>query len=262
MGAPMTLDVDLTNPGQFLACCGLLELASRLDPESLAWFEGGSFRLTSTGESALIAGLLDCKAKPAPSADAAKPAEAEEDAEKSPPLYLGAPFDLRLDWWEDLSAVRAGFKTWSGGQTVLGFFDGMRAHVKNGDVARQSLLRYAIPVRKPKPFYFDSRLSRLTALDMGFSAEKFAATFSPAVEVLALIGLQRFRPRTVEPRESYSFCTWGEALPISISAAVAHGLVPSLIQHRYQFPLVVRTGGKYKAFGPSFLAKEPTCLTF
>ena len=28
----ITVNVDVTNPGQFLACCGLLELADRLWP--------------------------------------------------------------------------------------------------------------------------------------------------------------------------------------------------------------------------------------
>ena len=41
--APTTFEVDLSNPGQFLACCGLLELASRMDAESVAWFDGPTF---------------------------------------------------------------------------------------------------------------------------------------------------------------------------------------------------------------------------
>ena len=33
--------VDVTNPGQFFACCGLLELADRLWPGVEGWFDGG-----------------------------------------------------------------------------------------------------------------------------------------------------------------------------------------------------------------------------
>ena len=33
------IPVDLTNPGQFFACCGLLELADRLWPGAEGWFE-------------------------------------------------------------------------------------------------------------------------------------------------------------------------------------------------------------------------------
>src|ERR1700722_10903518 len=43
--ANIQIPVDLTNPGQFFACCGLLELASRLDEKAEGWFEGGEFKL-------------------------------------------------------------------------------------------------------------------------------------------------------------------------------------------------------------------------
>ncbi len=39
------IPVDLTNPGQFFACCGLLELADRLWPGAEGWFEDRTFRL-------------------------------------------------------------------------------------------------------------------------------------------------------------------------------------------------------------------------
>ena len=34
------VNVDPTNPGQFFACCGLLELADRLWPGAEGWFAG------------------------------------------------------------------------------------------------------------------------------------------------------------------------------------------------------------------------------
>jgi len=34
----ITVNVDVTNPGQFFACCGLLELAHRLWPGAEGWF--------------------------------------------------------------------------------------------------------------------------------------------------------------------------------------------------------------------------------
>ena len=38
--ASICVPVDVTNPGQFFACCGLFELADRLWPGAEAWFEG------------------------------------------------------------------------------------------------------------------------------------------------------------------------------------------------------------------------------
>jgi CRISPR-associated protein Csx14 len=35
----MRVNVDVTNPGQFFACCGLLELVDRLWPGPEGWFE-------------------------------------------------------------------------------------------------------------------------------------------------------------------------------------------------------------------------------
>ena len=41
--------VDPTNPGQFFACCGLLELANRLWPGAEGWFEKGKFCIACEG---------------------------------------------------------------------------------------------------------------------------------------------------------------------------------------------------------------------
>src|SRR5688572_21502685 len=42
-GPNIQIPVDLTNPGQFFACCALLELADRLRPGAEGWFTGESF---------------------------------------------------------------------------------------------------------------------------------------------------------------------------------------------------------------------------
>lgn len=49
--ASISVAVDPTNPGQFFACCGLLELADRLWPGAEGWFtEGGSeFKIACAG---------------------------------------------------------------------------------------------------------------------------------------------------------------------------------------------------------------------
>lgn len=252
---PMTkLDVELTNPGQFLACCGLLELANRLDAEAMGWFDGPTFNVACKADDVLSI-FLQSNIEPVGSAKTPLD-KASGKPEESPPVLIHSPFELLLDWWDEEDAVRSGFKTWAGGQTVMGFIRGMRDHLNNtGNKDRDCLIR-SIAIRQPKPFYFDSRISRLTSLDLGFSAEKFTTAFSPAVELLALIGMQRFRPSTIVERERYAFVTWKEPLPASIAAAVASGLIPPLVDRRYTFPLVVRTGGKYKAFGPATLERS------
>lgn len=245
----LTFEVDLTNPGQFLACCGLLELASRISGDAVAWFADSCFRLAHCPID-LVQQFVRAPVVTDGGDGAAPSGEGEtEELGKSPPVRFASPFRLRLDWWTDASAVRAGFKTWAGGQTVIGFVDGMRKRIDADCDVGPGLFRQTVAIRQPKPLYFDARLSRLTAIDAGFSTERFTTAFSPATELLALVGLQRFRPMAVEPRERYTFMSWADPLPVAVAAAVAHGLVPCLASQRYQFPLVVRTGGKYKAFG-------------
>lgn len=49
----ITIPVDLTNPGQFFACCGLLELADRLWLGTEGWFEGEHFLVIGPPECSL-----------------------------------------------------------------------------------------------------------------------------------------------------------------------------------------------------------------
>ena len=49
------INVDVSNPGQFFACCGLLELASRLDQNATGHFENGYFLVNGDVQKFLIA---------------------------------------------------------------------------------------------------------------------------------------------------------------------------------------------------------------
>ena len=53
----ISVNVDVTNPGQFFACCGLLELAGRVSPGAEGWFEKASFCL-HTGPFLTLSRLL------------------------------------------------------------------------------------------------------------------------------------------------------------------------------------------------------------
>lgn len=275
MNTPMptlTLDADLTNPGQFLACCGLLELASRIDHDSLGWFDDAQFHL-SGADASLLEKFTRCTvtAVTAPDAEASEGEGPEENEPKSPPVLLGKPFNLRLDWWQDEAVAEAGFKTWSAGMTILGFFNGtvtgkgervkqnpsMRQHLARHLSAGKELFKRTEAIEKPSPFNFDSRIARNVALDLGFVGNVTFA-FSPAVELLALVGLQRFRPRMEIRWDRNTYCVWRSPLPVTIAAAVAHGLVPALSNRCYAFAVKPRDAqGRYKAFGPALLERSP-----
>lgn len=137
--------VDPTNPGQFFACCGLLELADRLWPGAEAWFaEGGrEFRIACEGNLEGVADRLRTtrvqgaltqvlqqeraeleqkKRELRKQRQALPPGEEKRRKElgsmyRSGNLKLPGPFELLLDWWQ--SDDDATPKTWAGSQAVI-----------------------------------------------------------------------------------------------------------------------------------------------
>ncbi|MGH7134269.1 MAG: type I-G CRISPR-associated protein Cas8g2, partial [Pirellulales bacterium] len=133
------IDVDATNPGQFFACCGLLELAGRLWPRAEAWFEGQRFFIACAGsmgelltelqkaqinsslsdaELKRLATLLSAK-KSGLSQEGAQEKESLRELWKRERLHVAKPFDLWLDWWRDELGDRTELKTWAAKQFVL-----------------------------------------------------------------------------------------------------------------------------------------------
>lgn len=107
-----------------------------------------------------------------------------------------------------------------------------------------------------EPFYFDARRFA-HALDTGFSLDAIGAetVAHPAVELLALVGLQRFRPIVAASREPrvkavVEFCTWRIPVGVAVAAAAACGAVPVPGCRRYSFNILARDDQKrYGAFG-------------
>lgn len=136
-----TLAVNPANPGHYFACCGLFELVTRprLFPDAVAWFEqtdtGFRFHLANTPPLTelikKITGAEITVVEDSDSDEAEEPdgTEADDDEEKetesekeasAPPLLIGAPFDLRLDWWTTASPATSALKIWAGSMKVLG----------------------------------------------------------------------------------------------------------------------------------------------
>jgi CRISPR-associated protein Csb3 len=270
--------VDVTNPGQFFACCGLLELAARMDPEAIGHFENGSFWISGD-----VDGVLDYFFQCDVTVDASAPSNSDEDggSDNEPdsdlhrgrtyPMTLREPFNMRLDWWTDLEAQRQKLKTWTAGQHVtdllLGYHKGkdgrkyipsMRQHF--AEAVKQfphDWLREPLPIEVPMAFSYDSRLSRNNALDLGHIANSTMA-FSPAVDVLTLVGLQRFRPLMLETWTRNLYCTWNQPLCVEIAAVTALGVIPHLIDSCFDFPIKRRDAqGRFKLFGHAQPIRRP-----
>lgn len=274
------IPVALTNPGEFFACCGLLEIADRLWPGAEGWFASGQFHVNIDQNLAAVVDVLrTCSLKntmtdtqtarldelstmPKKVRDQTPGLEDEkkvlEALRRESPILLLSPIDLRVDWFLDDDAGGSRFKTWAGQQSVLDIATAMHAGVKEmdhrpekslGDSARQIGL----------PFNFDSDLGgQGSALDVGFSFDPLAASEAtriegsckPTLELLSFIGLQRFRPRELPRQNRFVYAAWQQPLPPAVAAAAACQAIHAADAARYEFRLLYRT--KYlKSFLPA-----------
>ncbi len=285
-----TVQVDATNPGHFFACCGLLELAHRLWPGAEGCFDasGDHFAVTITDPKASLERLLEAlktcevsgltqdergereklekenrdlgKRQPLPDDKERRRKELGEKARKGA-LRLGDPFGVRLDWWQTADDEAAP-KTWAGRQEIHRVARAAQDALPSFSTAlfdHGSVLRMPAEYRsttrdseKPlEPFCFDARRFA-HSLDVGFSLDVIGAetTAYPAVELLSLIGLQRFRSAPAPVKWSFDYWTWSRPLRAPVAAGVASGAVPTPVRVGYRFTLRFRDDQKrYKAFG-------------
>jgi len=276
--ANISIPVDLANPGQFFACCGLLELADRLWPVTEGWFEGETFHMRTDGGSleTIVATLRECTVAntmtpeqitrlEALSVMSRKQRAAEpglEDEKKSLetlrrelPIVLKGGIPLLIDWFIDKLSGGSRFKTWAGQQSVLDIARAM--HGGLGDTAVSGLWGSARGIALP--FNFDSDLgTQGSALDIGFSfdaladseATRIEGSCKPALEFLCFLGLQRFRPRQIPRQNRLVYSIWNTPLPPSVACSVVCGAVTIVSQGSFEFKLLYRT--KYlKSFLPA-----------
>jgi CRISPR-associated protein Csb3 len=247
--ANIRVQVDPTNPGQFFACCGLLELAGRLSIEAEGRFVGDEFEIVHAGDlGTLMRTLTNAKLRQLDPEDAT-----------STRIYIEAPFNLRLDWWKDDVSALAALKVWAGTMESFRIARAMQ-HAMRAEVFSAAELFDAGVVaydpddlrKKVEPFYFDARRGpNAHSRDIGFSPNDLSMTTTafPAVEFLCLVGLQRCRPVPIPPTRSriYDYFLWSQPLaPMLLPAAIA-GLFGR--ERGYRFESWFRTGQKkHKAF--------------
>ncbi len=275
------VNVDVTNPGQFFACCGLLELADRLWPGAEGWFEKNAFCINASSvpksdASTLIEALSACsidntmsdhqlqrfrELKAKRKSDLC-PSEHDEKKNlekrwREDPVIVCEPFSLLINWFHDKYANKERYKTWAGQQSVIDIARAMHASVVNGkwrDTKCANWLRRSSD-DKSVPFYFDANLGpQLSSLDVGYSLDalKLSIRIRPFLELCAFIGLQRFRPYQIESKNLYHYCVWHQPLAIQIASPVACTLLPLSSTETYEFRLLYRT--KYLT---SFLPATP-----
>jgi CRISPR-associated protein Csb3 len=103
------------------------------------------------------------------------------------------------------------------------------------------------------PLNFDSDLGGAGAdVDIGFSFDPLKSIglrvgIRPAIELLAFVGMQRFRP--AELGKVWEYGVWEAASCAELGAMACCGAVPRLARRKFRFRLLYRT--KYlKSFLP------------
>src|SRR5262249_18757697 len=250
------VEVDPRNPGQFFACCGLLELASRIWPgggpndwhEAVGWFErdgvGHVFRVaTQSGHNDPLGAVL-AKLCEEPLLELVPDHEVHKQADRKPVNLKH--FDMRLDWW--LDSYRGGdkseLKVWAGQMTPMRNLTLLQTELKtliganSGAHANARLLSSRAPVTG---MGFDPT-SAWTSINVGFSPDEQGITVlsAPATEILAAVGLQRCRPERDETKRGRTFIyrTWADPLPIVVVPAAIAGEGAGLAP--YEFRVVMR----------------------
>ena len=249
--------VDPTNPGQFFACCGLLELADRRGRGAEGWFEEGAFCIRSSepGESLeqTLGELLSAVA-------GTSLLQLDADDNCSSPIEISSPFNLRLDWWKDNRAGGDRLKLWAGRMSAIRIARAMQNALMQPEVQSDALFDHARvvydslePDKTVEPFYFDARRgSNALAIDIGFSPDPLQMTnlTYPAVEFLCLVGLQRLRPMPTVKRRVFDYHTWSLPLTTHIAPLAVCGLMSHADRRGFRFETAPRT--KYlKAFTPA-----------
>ncbi|MFO0522498.1 MAG: hypothetical protein ACK515_19105 [bacterium] len=235
------LRVEPANPGQFFGCCGLFELAQRLWPDATASFADTSFVISEGNLEDLLHKTVSASLE-----------SLEPGNQTSSALRLGAPFDLRVDWWK----TERGLKTWAGRMSVDRIALSLQRDLPR--TSAESLLDHGRVVlgvdgNKVEPYYFDARRGATALpLDMGFSSDALSleTVAYSATEFFTLLGLQRFRPSEVKPRV-FRYRAWRARLPATLAALAAASILPDKGQ-MYQFQSAFRTDQrKHKAFSPA-----------
>ena len=251
--------VDPTNPGQFFACCGLLELADHLWDGADGWFNDGAFYLrprnTNPSIVPTLGGLLCAIA-------GAALRQIDPNDDYSSPVEVPLPFEVRIDWWTDDRAGGDRLKVWAGRMSSVRIARAMQNVFHRPELQNDALLDYGTvvydplePDKKVVPFYFDARRgSSAQAIDIGFAPDSLQMTTAayPAVEFLCLVGLQRFRPMPTATRRVFEYHTWTLPLATHVAPSAVCGLLPQVESRGFRFENAFRTDQrKHKAFTPA-----------
>lgn len=261
-----SIPVDLFNPGQVIACLGLLEAADVLLGSAegcFDWAREGDCAFTLSADEGVspvkevLAFLRDADiAAVSPRGGVRErdggatvfdpgvhPCKVNDDKGKVRsallPIRLSAAGrQLLIDSWTDFDSGREVLQLWTATNGNSAFVRLSKLHAAYKVALATSPNPEADPFNLPAPVAANFRLElrrNWTALNLGFSPDKIRKgpgcapvelTTYPAVELLAAIGLSHARPAKVTKLE-WAYSAWGLPLPPALArAALGVGLLP------------------------------------
>jgi len=271
MSQPIRVNVDVTNPGQFFACCGLLEVADRVWPQAEAVgsfttpsFQRSLFQISggvAFSSAHLVKILISCEQN---AVDPYQPIRGSDgkpvkDAKKIMPVLLslkdnsdGVQVSLRLAWWlDELGGKQTRFKTWSAHKSAEDLISEAIKEIRADDITDETLLQQRVGMTSR--LGLDPRSSWNT-LDTGFSPnyQKLPVDTYAATELLAAIGLETFRPSLTD--DGYVYALWSSPLPMVVARAAASGSLDIRGMTCFRFDVASR--GKFKYFTKATLLER------
>jgi hypothetical protein len=242
----IVINVNVLNPAQYLACCGIFAISALFDESSMSYWrlqpQPHFIMESQIDESAMQACLTTV------CTDLGRwmfwPPDAQVIQADLHISLLGKKRVMTLDWWyETLTkdgdiAEKSAWKMYSGRLNPQILLQGMITASKEMMQKSQpdSLTQLlALKQGMTSRFGFDCRSSR-KALDAGFSANDLpnykAATY-PFLELLAVIGAHSFFPARTKPAHGnestrgwteekvFQYALWMNALPIPLARVAA-----------------------------------------
>jgi len=237
----LEIDIDPRNPGQFYACCGLLELAHWIwGTEARGWFRENRFCLHVESQSpGVIDGeLLACLKD--------MTFVAQNDDSGSPiVVHLGDGREYRLDWWTKQIYWHGSLRTWGRGTSYNLIAESHRECLGITELVSG----FTRTAKMTSRLSVDPRAS-WTALDAGFSPndQNFTVSTFPLVEFLAGIGLQRNRPSPLK-KLYWHYTLWSTPVPSVLVPTVKY-MLPRSDTTVYLFEIASR-GQMARYFTPA-----------
>jgi hypothetical protein len=218
----MEVSVNLRNPAQFFAACGIAALLgsdSRFEIEAMNGQPRPRAKFVAEGDIAkLVADLRVAKFSVVAEADGVK--FAGDEYNRPVAVELAGRTTL-LDWWlNEFWSDKSDLKTWAGTSTPLRTLTSLKEMIPGNDVADLLNARVEAGKSNRPSFGFDPRTA---SGEYGVAAHHAQVGIYPLTELLCAIGLQFVRP--VRQEQEFSYHAWQDALPPELTWLVgAEGL--------------------------------------